>query len=183
MTAAAAPIAAAPATLRRRLAALAYESMLAAALLLLAGFALSPLIATGGPATGDRTLHIPGLPERVILFAALFGVLALYFCWSWTAGRRTLPMKTWKLWLTTRDGGPLEMRTALIRYFAGWIGPVLALAAYAALKPMAIGTGALWLLCVNYVWALVDRDRAFLHDRIAGTRLVADLAPAVPQAK
>ena len=31
---------------------------------------------------------------------------ALYFCWSWTGGRRTLPMKTWRLRLTRRDGAP-----------------------------------------------------------------------------
>jgi hypothetical protein len=28
------------------------------------------------------------------------------------------------------------------------------------------------LLAVNYAWALVNSDRQFLHDRIAGTRLV-----------
>jgi uncharacterized RDD family membrane protein YckC len=31
---------------------------------------------------------------------------------------------------------------------------------------------------VGLLWALVDRDRQFLHDRLAGTRLVA-----VPPAK
>jgi uncharacterized RDD family membrane protein YckC len=30
------------------------------------------------------------------------------------------------------------------------------------------------LLAVNYGWALLDPDRRFLHDRIAGTRLVAE---------
>ena len=30
---------------------------------------------------------------------------------------------------------------------------------------------ALALLAVNYAWALVDRDRQYLQDRIAGTRL------------
>jgi uncharacterized RDD family membrane protein YckC len=28
------------------------------------------------------------------------------------------------------------------------------------------------LLPVSIVWALIDRDRQFLHDRLAGTRLV-----------
>jgi len=31
---------------------------------------------------------------------------------------------------------------------------------------------AVGLLALNYAWALVDPDRQFLHDRIAGTRLV-----------
>jgi len=36
------------------------------------------------------------------------------------------------------------------------------------------GAGGLWLvlLFINFLWALVDRDRQFLHDRIAGTRVV-----------
>jgi uncharacterized RDD family membrane protein YckC len=28
-------------------------------------------------------------------------------------------------------------------------------------------------LALPYAWALFDRERAFLHDRIAGTRLVS----------
>ena len=32
----------------------------------------------------------------------------------------------------------------------------------------AIAAGLLALLAVNYAWALVDRDRRFLHDRLAG---------------
>jgi uncharacterized RDD family membrane protein YckC len=31
---------------------------------------------------------------------------------------------------------------------------------------------ALFLLPLSIVWVLVDRDRQFLHDRLAGTRLV-----------
>jgi hypothetical protein len=28
------------------------------------------------------------------------------------------------------------------------------------------------LLAVNYAWAVVNADRQFLHDRVAGTRMV-----------
>jgi uncharacterized RDD family membrane protein YckC len=31
---------------------------------------------------------------------------------------------------------------------------------------------AAMLLPVSVLWALVDRDRQFLHDRLAGTRLI-----------
>ena len=33
---------------------------------------------------------------------------------------------------------------------------------------------AAWLLVVNFLWAFVDPERQFLHDRIAGTRIVTD---------
>ena len=48
---------------------------------------------------------------------------------------------------------------------------MLALLAYVGAPFIrAVGTHAVWLLAVNYLWAFVDADRRFLHDRIAGTR-------------
>ncbi len=164
------------ASLLRRLAALAYEMLLLASIFLVAGFALAPLVSTGAAPAGGR-IPILGAPERTLLFAGLFGVGALYCGWSWSGGRRTLPMKTWRMHLTRRDGGNLDGRTALLRYFAVWIGPALALAGYVALQHTGAARAALLLLGVNYLWAAVNRDRQFLHDALAGTRLVAD-APA-----
>ena len=62
------------------------------------------------------------------------------------------------------------------RFVAWWIGPGLALGAYMALQPLGFGSWALPLLAVNYAWALVDRERQFLHDRLAGTRLIGPAA-------
>ena len=81
-------------------------------------------------------------------------------------------MKTWHIAIVTVAGAPPDRRTALGRYLALWIGPACALAAYAALHPWGLGAHAAWLLALNYLWALVDPERLFLHDRIAGTRLV-----------
>ena len=61
-------------------------------------------------------------------------------------------MKTWRLRLVTRDGGPLMLRHALARF-------VFAL-------------GGSLLLGAGFVWAVADRERQFLHDRLAGTRIV-----------
>jgi uncharacterized RDD family membrane protein YckC len=63
-------------------------------------------------------------------------------------------------------------KVALVRYLACWIGPALAVALVLPLSSQGRGAAAAWLLAVNYAWALVDRDRQFLHDRLAGTRLV-----------
>ena len=70
-----------------------------------------------------------------------------YFLGSWLRGGQTLPMKAWRIRLV----GVTPAR-ALLRL-------VLA----AALLP----TG------VSIVWALFDREQQFLHDRLAGTRLIA----------
>ena len=49
---------------------------------------------------------------------------------------------------------------------------MLALAGYLALRPFGAGALALPLVALNFLWAVADADRQFLHDRIAGTRLV-----------
>jgi uncharacterized RDD family membrane protein YckC len=110
----------------------------------------------------------------------LFAVGALYYGWSWTAGRRTLPMKTWRLRITRTNGTALPVRTALVRYVAAWTGPALALLAYVALRSSGLGAHALWLIALNYLWAFVDPDRRFLHDRVAGTRIIDDRAAVRP---
>jgi uncharacterized RDD family membrane protein YckC len=62
-------------------------------------------------------------------------------------------MKTWHIRLERLDGSPVNPARAIHRY-------VLAL----------LGTAALGL---GFLWALVDRDRQFLHDRLSGTRITA----------
>lgn len=91
-----------------------------------------------------------GVPGR-LLWIHVLALLMLYFVWFWLNGGQTLPMKTWKLRLASADGGRLRPAQAVLRYLAAW--PCLLLG----------GIGVLW--------ALVDRDRQFLHDRIAGTRI------------
>lgn len=77
-----------------------------------------------------------------------------YFCWFWSRGRRTLAMKTWRLHLVTAAGQPLSPMRALGRFLLATLGL------------SAFGVGLLW--------AIFDPDRLFLHDRLAGTRLMAD---------
>jgi uncharacterized RDD family membrane protein YckC len=168
------------APLMRRYAALGYEGLLIAALVLVVGFLTLPATPAGSSAA---VLALPPLPARVLSACLVFGAAGLYFTWSWTAGRRTLPMKTWRLDLIRADGHTVDGRTAVLRYLATWIGPLAALAAHAALQPLSLGAHAAWLVAVGYLWPIVDPDRQFLHDRIAGTRIVMappDRASAVP---
>ena len=163
------PPVAASASLARRLAAVGYEALLASALVVVVGFLTAPLASTG---TGRRLLEVPDLPARTFLFCIVCAAVALYFVWSWTGGRRTLAMKTWRMALVRVDAGEVDMKTAIVRFVAAWIGPVAALAAYVAFEPSGHGAQAAWLLALNYAWAFVDPQRQFLHDRIAGTRLI-----------
>ena len=172
------PARAAPSGSRRagllpRLGAALYEALLLAALVFLTGFLMLPLVSPGTAATATR-LTVPPLPARVALFCVLFSVVALYLVWSWTGGRRTLPMKTWRMRIARMDGTPPDARTALLRYLAAWIGPVLALAGFALLQERGLGRLAWCLVGCNFLWAAVDPDRQFLHDRIAGTRILRD---------
>ena len=47
-----------------------------------------------------------------------------------------------------------------------------------ALLRMTVATIGYLVLGITILWAIFDRDRQFLHDRLAGTRLVV----ATPQA-
>ena len=157
------------ADLYRRLAALVYEIFLLAALVLVAGFAILPAIgpaATPGPHTADQLYVLPAA-SRALLLAYYVAVTGAYCLWFWSAGRQTLAMKTWHLVLVQGNGRPVAAGRAARRFAAAWIGPLAALAAYAW-----IGRWGFPLLALNFAWALVDRDRQFLHDRIAGTRVV-----------
>jgi uncharacterized RDD family membrane protein YckC len=100
------------------------------------------------------------------------GASAAYCVGFWSRGRRTLAMKTWRLALVAESGERVSRSRALLRYLACLIGPALAIAAFAVLQRTGNGRWALVLLAVNYVWSLVEADRRFLQDRIAGTRLV-----------
>lgn len=80
-------------------------------------------------------------------------LLLIYFMWCWLNGGQTLPMKTWKLRVANADGSPLRPAQALLRYLAAW--------------PCIVLGG------IGILWALFDKDKQFLHDRIAGTRIIS----------
>jgi len=164
------PAAGAEAGLWRRFAALSYESLLAVALVFVASFALAPWVSP--EASRTHAIDVPGPGGRIVSFIALVALGALFFGFCWSNGRRTLPMKTWRLALVDASGAPASPRRALVRYAAAWIGPALAVGAYALLATHGLGALAWPMVALNWLAAFVDPDRRFLHDRVAGTRLV-----------
>jgi uncharacterized RDD family membrane protein YckC len=93
-----------------------------------------------------------GVLARPLLQLYLVALAGAYFTWQWRHGGRTLAMKTWRLKLVTREGGELAWRHALKRY------------CYSLAGTLALGGG--------FLWALFDREGLFLHDRLAGTRII-----------
>lgn len=97
------------------------------------------------------------LPGPVLLLHIVL-VLGAYFVWYWHHGGQTLAMQTWKLRIVRNDGSPPELFRLVLRYVLTW--------------PSLLFYGA------GLIWALFDRDRQFLHDRMAGTRIIFRDAPA-----
>jgi uncharacterized RDD family membrane protein YckC len=91
---------------------------------------------------------VPGAVMRVYVVLCL----ALYFIWHWSGGRQTLAMRTWKLTIATPEGHAPPLWRLALRYILAW--PSLTLGG------------------IGILWAVVDRDRQFLHDRLAGTRII-----------
>jgi len=133
---------------------------------------------------GQTTFSTPGLPRRlasmayeaILLFAVAFfaawlfffasgagdatsgwlryalqlfiaTVFAAYFLWCWLRGGQTLAMKAWHIKLVEVTPGKAILRLLL--------------------ASLLLPTG------VSILWGIFDRERQFLHDRLAGTRLVS----------
>jgi len=89
---------------------------------------------------------------RLLFQIYLFLVFGVYFVACWSRGGRTLAMQTWKMRVVRRDGASISVGRAAWRYALAWI------------SLLSLGAG--------FLWACVDSDGQFLHDRLAGTRIV-----------
>lgn len=114
--------------------------------ILLIGFLLPQIVLSGFQMS---------LPPRVLWLHVVL-LLMIYFVWCWLNGGQTLPMKTWKLRVVNADGLPLRPAQAVLRYLAAW--------------------PSILLFGIGIFWALFDKDKQFLHDRIAGTKIVSTAA-------
>lgn len=111
--------------------------------ILLIGFLLPQIVLSG--------FHFSPSPR--MLWMHVFLLLLFYFVWCWINGGQTLPMKTWKLRLVSTNGARLRPLQAVLRYLAAW--------------------PSILLLGLGIAWALIDKENQFLHDRIAGTKIIS----------
>jgi uncharacterized RDD family membrane protein YckC len=158
-------------SITRRLLSMAYEGTLLFAVAFIATW-LFQFAAGGAVVTGW---------QRTALQAYLAAVFAAYFLWCWLRGGQTLAMKAWHIRLVVPGKQSVPPATALMRLvLAGaFVGSFCAsvVAAFVHRNPW-IAFATLAASGVGLGWALFDRDRQFLHDRLAGTRLVMVAEPA-----
>jgi uncharacterized RDD family membrane protein YckC len=130
----------------RRLAALLYDAILLAALLMI--FTGGALFFTHGaavvPATSGAWVYLYRL--------GLVGVIAGYYLLNWLRSGQTLGMRAWHLRAVTDSGKPLAFKAAALRLVLGAL----------AWTPGALGV----------LWLYVDPEHLALHDRLSKTRVV-----------
>lgn len=158
------PLPVATPTVRRRLMAMLYEAFC--------------LFAVGAFAIGLYmllTLNSQHPVAKIGMNVWLVAAAGAYFMWCWIDSGHTLAMKTWRMKVVKVGCRKVPFRAALLRYVLawGWFAPALAVRAAFDLHGKAetailLGAGLVaWSLT-----AFLDRDRQFLHDRLAGTRLI-----------
>lgn len=155
-------------TVKRRLISIVYEALL---LLAVEMFAVAAYLLVTFAA------HSPVLDAGRGIFMIL--AAAAYFIFSWTDGGHTLAMKTWRIKIVGAGAGRVPLQAAAVRFMMAWgfVAPALVIIHVTQLLTTRAGISmASAILIANIVlWAmtaLLDKDRQFLHDRIAGTRLI-----------
>jgi len=135
-----------PAGLLRRMGALLYDSLLLAAVLMVATALFLPL-------TGGEAITRAGSPLLEWIYrGVLLGLIVAFYGSFWTRRGQTLGMASWRLRLEREDGAALTWGDALRRLAA----------AVLSLLPAGLG----WL------WILVDPGKRAWHDRLSRTRVV-----------
>lgn len=110
-------------SLKRRLLAVIYDSVLLSAVLFFA-------TAIALPANAGAAFEQGNALYSMYLLLASYA----YFTWQWKKGRQTLGMRAWRIYLTTATGEALTWRRLSLRF------------ALACLSLAAFGAGFVWAL-------------------------------------
>ena len=97
---------------------------------------------------GDAT----GGYKRYLLQLVLWLITGVYFVWCWYKSGQTLATQTWKIKLVNQRNDCLSLKQAIIRY--------------------ALASACLLAFGLGYLWALIDENGLFLHDRLLKTRFI-----------
>ncbi|WP_037586074.1 RDD family protein [Stenoxybacter acetivorans] len=164
----------APASLKRRFAALCYEGLLLAA-----------VSAAAAVFSGVLVTFLPDVPVLAKL-AVSVSFLAAWWWYCQTNWRRgqTLPMKVWRIHLQNTAGQPPNRLQLRMRFIWACLFLVLIpLLAYWALRhadiaaKQAVFAALLWWI-LPWGFAFFNLQRQFLYDYLAGTVLMSDVAKA-----
>jgi len=131
--------------LRRRIAAMVYDTLLLSALWILATI---PLFAINDARIIESSSGLLHIVHQLTLLLVAYA----FFVGFWTAKGRTLGMQSWGLQVETEDGSVPGKGAATVRFIV------------ACLSLAVFGLG--------FLWQLWDRERLTWHDRLSKTRLV-----------
>ena len=90
--------------------------------------------------------------ERLSLQIILWVVTGAYFVFCWVKTGQTLAAQAWKIKLVNAKDSSLTIQQALFRY--------------------VLATISLVTFGLGFLWAIVDKEHLFLHDRFAKTRFI-----------
>ena len=135
--------------LPRRLAAMAYDTLLVLPLIM-ASVALFMGARTllWGPAVDDTAAQLDANIVRLVALVCTTG----FFCAFWVKSGQTLGMQAWRIKLVNFSGEVPNIRQGVMRC----LGAVVSAA--------CLGLG--------YLWCLVDRNGRYWHDYLSGTELI-----------
>lgn len=90
--------------------------------------------------------------KRLMLQLFLWCVIGAYFIWCWLKSGQTLAMQAWRIKVLDHHDQLLNLKLAVLRY---------------VLVSISL------LFCgIGFLWAIVDKERLFLHDRLLKCHLV-----------
>ena len=90
--------------------------------------------------------------KRYCLQLYLWLCIGAYFVWCWHKNGQTLAMQTWQIKLIGPEGDLISIRLAALRYL--------------------LATCSLLLLASGFLWAAVNKNHVFFHDKILKNRLI-----------
>ncbi len=111
------PLAAGPAGVGRRLAALIYDSLLLLAILFIASF--PPVLINGGPMRDGTPL---AEVKNALYFLYLLALIFLFYGWFWTRHGQTLGMAAWRIRVVSCHGSLPDWKQVLIRLSTAVLG-------------------------------------------------------------
>ena len=137
--------------LLRRLAALLYDAFLVLAIWMALGFAAQFVAGVETNQVIDGRVQTDPL-FGLLLFALMCASAAAFYVGFWTHGGQTLGMLAWRIRAQSRDGSPMSVRQALLRFLCAW--------------------PSFFLFGLGFLWLYFDPEGDAAHDRLSRTRVV-----------
>lgn len=137
----------------RRIAAIAYDSVVILAIWMLVGFMVAWAFGIEGNVEVEEGHVALASLYRYTLFSAMMVSAYLFFAWFWTHSGQTIGMMAWKIRIVNTDGSAISYLQSLKRCAAG------------ALSLACFGLG--------HWWALFDKDGDSLIDRFSDSRVIS----------